>query len=78
MDDFQHLSMHVGPTKYDSVLSTRDHGHEWSIRNSYETGQNPDARGCSAKYVWECGQLFLKTKDALETSKPVIVECFSA
>ena len=76
MDDFQKLSVHCGPARQDFNLRTRNHGHEWSIRHSYEQSKNPDARGCSVQYVWESGQLFLQTKDALESSTNTVVQGF--
>jgi predicted dehydrogenase len=78
MDDFQRLVMDVGATKITRTPRSRDHGHEASIRNSYDTSADPAARGCETAYVWEAGQLFLRTKEALETSQPVMLDAWSA
>lgn len=77
MDDFETLSIHVGPARHDVALRTRNHGHEQSIRHSYEQSIDPSAKGCSVQYVCDAGQLFLKTKDALETSRELLVPAFT-
>ena len=76
MDDFETLSIDVGPAKHNFGLRSRNHGHENSIRRSYEQSRDPSAKGCSIQYVWESGQLFLMTKDALETSQQVLIQAF--
>lgn len=78
MDDFQRLVMDVGAEKHSWSPRNRDHGHEASIRRSYDTAADPAARGCETAYVWEAGQLFLRTKQALETSRPVSLNAWSA
>lgn len=77
MDDFQDLSLHVGPSREVTHLRARDHGHDRSIRHSYEQNKDPRAPGCSAQYVWESGQLFLKTKEALESSREIVMPAYS-
>lgn len=77
MDDFESLSIHVGPVRKDVTLRTRNHGHDQSIRHSYEQSRDPSAKGCSVQYVWEAGQLFLRTKDALESSRELLVPAFT-
>jgi predicted dehydrogenase len=65
MDDFRTLSIHRREEKRTRRLRYRDHGHEQSIVNSYMRTQG---RGTPAnvKYVWETGELFLRTREALE------------
>ena len=78
MDDFQRLVMDVGAEKQAWSPRTRDHGHEASIRRSYDMAADPAARGLETAYVWEAGQLFLLTKQALERSQPVTLNAWSA
>jgi len=78
MDDFKDLTVEVVDKKHRVSGWFRDHGHENTIRRSYQmvrpAGEpNP---GCSVAYVWETGQLFLKTKEALEKDRRVILEGF--
>ena len=77
MDDFQRLVMDVGADKQAWSPRTRDHGHEASIRRSYATAADPAAPGLATAYVWEAGQLFLLTKQALERSQPVTLNAWS-
>lgn len=78
MDDFQRLVADVGPEKTVWALPKRDHGHQASIRRSYEAARDQSAPGCSVAYVWEAGQLFLRTKQALETSAPVTLASWAS
>jgi predicted dehydrogenase len=78
MDDFQRLVMDVGADKQAWSPRSRDHGHEASIRRSYDTAADPAAAGLTTAYVWEAGQLFLLTKQALERSQPVTLNAWSA
>jgi hypothetical protein len=34
--------------------------------------------GCSVQYVWETGMLFLKTKEALERNRTIVLNSFDA
>lgn len=68
MEDFKHLQVEVVDRKKRISLLWRDHGHQQTIRDSYAMVRsrgrlNP---GVSAQYVFETGELFLKTKEALE------------
>lgn len=71
MDDFKQLAVDVGVEKTVWSLRRRDHGHEDSITTSYSMSADPVARGVDVAYVWEAGQLFLRTKEALESSHTV-------
>ena len=79
MDDFQYLTVEVIDRKHKISQWTRDHGHEQTIKQSYQNArsQQPD-QGCPVHYVWETGELFLKTKEALETNQTVVVYPFDS
>lgn len=79
MDDFKNLMVEVLDKKYKTRLFYRDHGHENRICNSYRLSQSSDnnCSGCSTKYVWETGQLFLKTKEALEKDHEITLQPFT-
>jgi len=77
MDDFQRLVADVGHRKITSTLRNRDHGHEQSIRTSYEASRNPSRSPCTLPYVWEAGQLFLMTREALERSQTLTMSPFN-
>lgn len=74
MDDFKSLVADVGEGKQVWTLRRRDHGHERSILSSYETSADRASPGLGVDYVWECGELFLQTRVALEESRAVVVE----
>lgn len=79
MDDFNDLTVEVIEKKYKVARFFRDHGHELSIVRSYEMvrpRKGVAASGCSIDYVWETGNLFLKTRDALETNQAVVVQAY--
>ena len=72
MDDFIELNVEHIDKKSRTRLFFRDHGHKASILKSYQNLLNNNS-GLSAKYIWESGQLFLKTKEALETNAEVSI-----
>ncbi|HST78881.1 MAG TPA: Gfo/Idh/MocA family oxidoreductase [Verrucomicrobiae bacterium] len=80
MEDFKKLVVEVVEKKYITNLLHRDHGHEAAIRRSYEMvrTKEPFKPGCSVQYIWETGMLFLKTKEALERNRTVILNSFDA
>ena len=69
--------MDIGADKQAWSPRSRDHGHEASIRRSYDTAADPAAPGLTTAYVWEAGQLFLRTKQALESSQAVTLNAWS-
>lgn len=75
MDDFKNLVVQIVEKKHVVSLTFRDHGHEATIRKSYEmVRSNKEFDTESAvSYVWETGQLFLATKEALEENKVVVL-----
>jgi predicted dehydrogenase len=75
LDDFRTLVADIGDAKHSKKLLFRDHGHETSIRRSYEMVRPsglPSNR-CSTSYVWETGRLFLGTKKALDENRQVVL-----
>jgi predicted dehydrogenase len=73
MDDFKHLKIEVVDKRHTVNPLFRDHGHQRSICSSYELSRDKAKPGLSSEYVWESAQLFLKTKEALETNKTLII-----
>ena len=80
MEDFKKLVIEVVEKKYMTNLPHRDHGHEATIRRSYEMVKSKGElnSGCSVQYVWETGMLFLKTKEALERNRTIVLSSFDA
>jgi predicted dehydrogenase len=80
MDDFQTLTVDRGAKKRKSKLRRRDHGHREGILASYALSRPGDGQareGCSTRYVWETGELFLRTREALESGRVIQVEAFA-
>jgi predicted dehydrogenase len=78
MDDFQRLTMDVVERKVTRRLWSRDHGHENSIRSSYERARSADDQGMAVQEIWETGMLFLSTREALETNKVITIAGFGS
>lgn len=81
MDDFKDLTMEFIEKKYRVSPFFRDHGHERNIKRSYEMvrpreGATPSA--CSVEYVWETANLILKTREALEINRQVLISPYQA
>ena len=57
MEDFKKLVIEVVEKKHFTNLPHRDHGHEATIRRSYEMVRSMGElnAGCSVQYVWETG-----------------------
>ncbi len=72
MDDFQHLTVEIIDKKEKVTLPHRDHGHGANVRYSLDMLER-DLPGESVRYVWDTGELFLKTREALETDKKITV-----
>ena len=75
MDDFRTLEVQIGDRRRRITNRHRDHGHEALIRDSYRVGRG-EADGATTSYVWETGELFLKTREAFERDERVTVEPF--
>jgi len=78
MDDFRTLTVEIVEKKHRLALPFRDHGHENNILSSYALVRPVQLkpRRCSVKYVWETAMLFLKTKEALEQNRTIVVEAY--
>lgn len=76
MDDFKTLTIENVDKKNRLSLSVRDHGHQANIKRSYELSRSDQntTLGCSVRYVWETGELFLKTKKALEDETSIVLQ----
>lgn len=72
MDDFQDLTIEIVDRKERTSLRHRDHGHEEAIRASYSLVRGGGA-GASVRYVWQTGDLFLTTKDALDQNRVLTI-----
>jgi hypothetical protein len=70
----------IGAERHRIVQPFRDHGHRATLRNSYAlTGRGGGtAEAVSIDFVWETGDLFLRTRDAIERREPVTVEPYRA
>ena len=73
MDDFQSLRIDDSERVSKMKLWRRDHGHDASIRDTYELARAKGSAGCSIRYVMDVGQLILRTREALESSRPITV-----
>jgi predicted dehydrogenase len=79
LTDFQELRAHIRERRYRRRLHFRDHGQADSILRSYGMSTRGGKRtaGQAVEYVWETGQLFLKTREALEQDRKMSVEGFA-
>jgi predicted dehydrogenase len=79
MDDFKDLTVEVIEKKHKVSPFFRDHGHELNITRSYEMVRPKNgsrAEECSINYVWETGNLFLKTREALESNQEIVIHAY--
>ena len=78
LEDFQRVTVERVERKFHLRSVFRDHGHERRIRDSYALVRPADRRaaGCTPRYVWETAELFLKTREALDTGREVTVQPF--
>jgi predicted dehydrogenase len=76
LDDFKSLVIENVDKKRIYRNRVRNHGHEGSIMNSYRMTSRGNHRnnGCTVSYIWETGQLFLKTKESLERNEALILD----
>jgi len=76
MDDFKNVVIDIVERKKRRSLRFRDHGHEENIRRSYEmvrpTGDAVLSRDVG--YVRGTGELFLKTREALESDRVIVLK----
>lgn len=77
MEDFKSLTVEVVERKKHTSLVFRDHGHQEAIRASYAMVRPRDGQldpGVTREYVWQTGDLFLRTKEALEQNRVLTIE----
>lgn len=72
LDDYKELRLDILDKKTIYKNFYRDHGHEINIKRSYEM-LNGIYDSLPVEYIWETGELFLKTKEALENNKEIII-----
>jgi len=79
LDDFQELIVERLESKRKLRLLFRDHGHSAAILGTYDAAfkQGTAINNCDLAYVWETGDLFLRTKEALDRNETVQIEGFS-
>jgi predicted dehydrogenase len=75
LDDFKTLTIEIAERKQHIRSFYRHHGHEEAVRRSYASVHS--GASCTLDYIWETGELFLKTKEALDKNSPMRVERFS-
>ena len=78
MSDFKQLTVEIVERKERNRALFRDHGHRESIERSYAMSPEGDETeaGSDVRYVWETGELFLKTKEALERNEVLEVRAY--
>ena len=72
MNDFKTLQIENIEKKYKKTSVYRDHGHEYNIKKSNDILQDI-SNSYSVNYIWETGELFLKTKVALDLNKIITI-----
>lgn len=79
MDDFQSLIIETNEHKRKLSSRQRDHGHQAAIDFTYAASRTEpgDPLRLPVSYVWESGELFLRTKEALDTNTVQRVEAWS-
>jgi predicted dehydrogenase len=78
IDDFKTLVIEEMAIKRVYSPLFRDHGHEENICHSYRMlrAREEEFGACSIQYIWETGMLFLKTREALEKNKKLMLTPF--
>lgn len=77
MDDFKDLTVEIVDRKHKTSLLFRDHGHQEAIRSSYALVRPREGQlqpGVTREYVWQTGDLFLRTREALEQNRILTIE----
>lgn len=79
MDDFQSLIIETNAQKRDLSSRRRDHGHRSAIDYSYAASRTApgDPLRLPVSYVWESGELFLRTKLALDENSVQVVNAYA-
>ena len=78
MDDYRRMTIDVVDVKRRWWNWYRDHGHRDNIVGAYESvvGDAPYDRAANRQYVANTAWLFLRTREALESGKEVVVHPF--
>lgn len=76
MDDFKALTIENVEQKMNKTLLFRNHGHEAAILASYAMIDDAanESPGATVDYVWQTGEFFLKTKEACETRRQIVLD----
>jgi predicted dehydrogenase len=79
LEDFKELRAQRNERRERVRLRFRDHGHESAIMRSYgmSTKGGGSEAGADVSYVWNTAQLFLRTREALEQDRTVVVDGYS-
>jgi predicted dehydrogenase len=79
LEDFQTLTVDIKEKRHKTSRFFRDQGHEAKLLRSYSMvrPQGPAFNGSPLSYIWETGELFLKTKEALEEDKKITIGPYS-
>ncbi len=79
MKDFQTLTIDIIEKRFKTSRWFRDQGHEAKVCRSYSMvrPQGSDFEDTPLSYIWETGDLFLKTKEALEQQKKITLQPYS-
>lgn len=79
LEDFHKLTIETGAQKKRLHSRFREHGHERAILSVYDAVRSPASAQPTSNlsYIWETGELFLKTKLALEEDRQVTVEAYT-
>lgn len=80
LQDFRTLTVEIGAKRLRYLRPFRDHGHENRIRESYALRErrSAESREAEVRYVWETADLFLATREALESRREVLLDGFPA
>lgn len=78
LDDFQHGTIENVSRRKMIRGRVRDHGHREAIIGSYLSASDSSAAAPpDVNYIWETGELFVRTKQALEEDRAIEVGTFS-
>lgn len=80
MHDYKTLTIEVGEQKRRSASLYRDHGHRRNIVNALKSvrGERPYDHEAALRHALDSAWLFLKTREALETSTAITVERYES
>lgn len=75
LEDFQKLIIEIVDKKSIYSAWRRNHGHQQAVEKSYGMVRG-DLPGLPVDYVWETGELVLKTREACEKNQPLELHKF--